>query len=148
MRWALPDRIFFACGACHILAEAFLERYGEAGHRIVWIRPRPGFYGNHIFIEGQGWTFDFHGYAARARFLAHEWRTARRRWPGWDADLVEISREALTSNSKSRETPGLWLREPGQFLHDALPRARRFLDRFPPPRCRSCGPALCRAQPI
>jgi len=25
---------------------------------------------------------------------------------------------------------GLWLREPNQFLHDALPRARTFLDRF------------------
>jgi hypothetical protein len=23
MRWALPDRVFFACGACHILAYAF-----------------------------------------------------------------------------------------------------------------------------
>ncbi len=25
------------------------------------------------------------------------------------------------------------LREPGQFLYDALPRARRYLDRFPVP---------------
>jgi hypothetical protein len=23
MGWALPDRVFFACGACHILAYAF-----------------------------------------------------------------------------------------------------------------------------
>jgi hypothetical protein len=30
MRWALPDRVFFACGACHILAHAFLERWGAA----------------------------------------------------------------------------------------------------------------------
>jgi hypothetical protein len=30
---------------------------------------------------------------------------------------------------KSRGYDGLWLREPGQFLHDALPRADRFLDR-------------------
>ena len=27
MRWNLPDRIFFACGACHILAHAFIERF-------------------------------------------------------------------------------------------------------------------------
>jgi hypothetical protein len=27
--WALPDRVFFACGACHIPAYAFLERYGR-----------------------------------------------------------------------------------------------------------------------
>ena len=31
-RWSVPDRVFFACGSCHILAHAFLERYGEAGH--------------------------------------------------------------------------------------------------------------------
>jgi hypothetical protein len=24
-RWSLPDRVFFACGACHILAYAFLK---------------------------------------------------------------------------------------------------------------------------
>jgi hypothetical protein len=25
-RWGLPERVFFACGACQILAYAFLER--------------------------------------------------------------------------------------------------------------------------
>jgi hypothetical protein len=28
-RWALPDRVFFACGACHILAYAFLRAYPD-----------------------------------------------------------------------------------------------------------------------
>ena len=27
LRWELPDPVFFACGACHILSYAFLERY-------------------------------------------------------------------------------------------------------------------------
>ena len=35
MRWALPDRVFFACGACHILAYAFLRRWGQAGQQAV-----------------------------------------------------------------------------------------------------------------
>jgi len=30
-RWNLPDRVFFACGACHILAHAFLERFASTG---------------------------------------------------------------------------------------------------------------------
>jgi hypothetical protein len=38
----------------------------------------------------------------------------------------------LISEAKSRAF-GLWLAEPGQFLHDPLPRARRYLDRFPAP---------------
>ena len=28
-RWALPDEVFFAAGACHILAFSFLEKYSE-----------------------------------------------------------------------------------------------------------------------
>jgi hypothetical protein len=49
-RWALPERVFFACGACHILAYAFLERYASAETKAVWLKPAPGFTGNHVFI--------------------------------------------------------------------------------------------------
>jgi hypothetical protein len=34
-RWALPDRVFFACGACHVLAYAVIERYPDHGFRPV-----------------------------------------------------------------------------------------------------------------
>lgn len=46
---------------------------------------------------------------------------------------MELPPEVLVSEAKSRTYDGLWLREPKQFLHDALPRARRFLDRLPNP---------------
>src|ERR1700752_2642821 len=52
MRWALPDRVFFACGACHILAYAFLQRWGEPGMQAVWIKPAPGHTGNHVLSMG------------------------------------------------------------------------------------------------
>ncbi len=133
MRWALPDRVFFACGACHILAHAFLERWGRPGDELLWIRPAPGFWGNHIFVARGDRVFDYHGWSDRQRFLAHTWRRARHHWPGWNADLVPIPRGVLVSEARSKEIPGLWLMEPGQFLHDALPRARRWLDRFPAP---------------
>lgn len=131
-RWALPDRIFFACGACHILAHAFLERYG-VDYELNWIKPAPGYAGNHIFVSRDDWIFDYHGYSDRKRFLDHEWKTARRLWPGWDALIAPLSREVLISEAKSKMIEGLWLREPGQFLHDPLPRALCFLDRFPAP---------------
>ena len=131
MRWALPDRVFFACGACHILAHAFLERYHSG--RAMWLKPAPGFTGNHVFIDGGPWVFDYHGYAGRERFLAHTYGKARRWWPGWQASFIELSPEVLISEEKSRTYDGLWLREPRQFLHDALPRARTYLNRFPSP---------------
>ena len=51
-------------------------------------------------------------------------------WPGWDADLIELPADVLISEAKSRTYDGLWLRQPDQFLHDALPRAYRFVDQF------------------
>lgn len=132
-RWTLPDRVFFACGACHILAYAFLERYGTPSMKAIWIKPDAGFVGNHIFIEGGAWIFDYHGYSSRAVFLEHTFKRARRHWPGWNYHLVELPGEVLISEQRSRQYDGLWLREPRQFLHDALLRARNFLMRFPEP---------------
>jgi hypothetical protein len=132
-RWALPDRAFFAAGACHILAAAFLERHGTAGHPALWIRPEPPHPGNHIVVAGDGWAFDWRGYTALPSLLDHHARKAARWWPGWRFTLLDLPPEALVSEALSRSFPGLWLREPRQFLHDALPRARAFLARFPAP---------------
>ncbi len=135
-RWALPDRVFFACGACHILAFAFLETYPSSGFAPVWIKPRAGYTGNHIVLVSGAEAFDYHGYSRWERLLAHTWRKAARWWPGWDADLIALPKEVLVSEALSRTHEGLWLREPGQFHHDALPRARAFLARFPSPLTR------------
>lgn len=129
-RWALPDRVFFACGACHVLAYAFLERYGTAEMGALWLKPAPGHTGNHIVAATEAWVFDYHGYADRQRFLAHTNKRANMLWPGWSATLIPLPRDVLVSEAKSKTYDGLWLREPKQFLHDALPRARAFLDRF------------------
>jgi hypothetical protein len=133
LRWGLPDRIFFACGACHILAYAFLERYNPVSAQALWLKPEAGFTGNHIVVTNGEWVFDYHGYSKRDEFLAHTYRKAERWWPGWKATLILLPRDVLISNPKSRTYDGLWLREPAQFLHDALPRARAYLGRFPAP---------------
>ncbi len=133
MRWALPDRVFFACGACHILTYAVLERYGTPDMTALWFRPDAGFTGNHIVVATDNWVFDYHGYSDRDRFFAHTYKRARQWWPGWRASLVELPHDVLVSEAKSRTYQGLWLREPGQFLHNAIPRAHAFLERFPAP---------------
>ncbi|WP_119165876.1 hypothetical protein [Algihabitans albus] len=133
-RWALPDRVFFACGACHILAYAFLERYGRPDMRALWFKPAAGYTGNHIVVTTERWVFDYHGFSNRESYFAHVFKRARQKWPGWSATLVELPREALVSEQKSRDYDGLWLREPTQFPENALPRARAFLNRFPAPQ--------------
>jgi len=129
-RWHRPDRQFFANGACHILAFAFLERHAAAGFRARWIMPAEGFIGNHIYVTNGVHAFDYHGFSREQRLLDLVFRRARRFHPGWDATLVELPTEVLVSERRSRQIDGLWLREPKQFLRDALPRARGFLDRY------------------
>jgi hypothetical protein len=60
---------------------------------------------------------------------------------GWNADLVELPEDVLISESKSRTYDGLWLMEPEQFLFDAMPRAEKYVNRFPPPPTEALGVA-------
>jgi hypothetical protein len=129
-QWSLPDRVFFACGACHILAYAFLKTYPDAGFAPLWIKPAKGFTGNHIVVMRNDVAFDYHGFSRWSRLHAHTIAKANRCWPGWSAELTPLPMHVLISETKSREYDGLWLREPRQFLHDAMPRAERFLSRF------------------
>ena len=129
-RWDRPDRHFFANGACQVLAFAFLERYPDLYFRARWIKPAAGFPGNHIYVTDGANAFDYHGLTTEQRLLAFDFKRARRFFPGWDAALVDVPTDVLISEQRSRQIEGLWLREPKQFLYNALPRARSFLDRF------------------
>ena len=127
-RWNLPNRVFFAAGACHILAHAFLERFPSSGFAPVWVRPREGFTGNHVFVTDGDLAFDYHGYVPHDRLVAHFTKRARRVFPEWAADLVPVT--VNLANREEAKTIGMDIREPAQFLHDAMPRARRYLERF------------------
>lgn len=146
--WALPEKVFFACGACHILAYAFLTAYPGHGFAPIWIRPKPGYTGNHIVAVRRNLAFDYHGYSSWPTLLAHVKKRAEQWWPGWDADLVQLREEALISESKSMTYQGLRLREPRQFLFDALPRSKSFLKRFPDPSEVLMSPQISRGIPI
>ena len=127
-KWALPDRVFFACGACHILAYVAIQTFPELNFKAIWIKPRSGYIGNHVVAVSGNAAFDYHGFSDRRTLLDHMSRKARMWWPGWDADPVELPADVLISEAKSRTYDGLWLRQPDQFPHDPLPRACRFVD--------------------
>lgn len=128
-QWALPDRVFFAAGACQVLAYAALERLAGEGFGAKWIKPAAGFRGNHLIVTDGVLAFDYHGWSRLEALLAHTRRKAERWWPGWRCEVVDFPTEALVSEAASKAL-GLHLREPGQFTHDALPRARAFFARY------------------
>jgi hypothetical protein len=134
-QWGLPDRVFFAAGACQVLAYAALKRYGPLGFKSYWIRPAPDYRGNHIVIHDGESAFDYHGWSQLSGLLDHMARKARRWWPGWTCELIEIAPEALISEQKSAAL-GCRMREPDQFLNDAMPRAEAFVAVRPRPPVR------------
>jgi hypothetical protein len=75
-------------------------------------------------------VFDYHGYSHWSAYWTHTRRRANQQWPGWDADVLAISREALVSNAQAKQYHGLRMKEPSDYLFDPLPRARRYLGKF------------------
>ena len=126
-RWNLPDKVFFAAGACHILAYAFLQKFPDNQFKPYWIKPGRGFRGNHIFVSDGETAFDYRGLTPENELLKNLTQEMVERFPGWNYELVEITEEALISERLSRTYKGLWLREPNQYLHNALPRAEAYL---------------------
>ena len=122
-RWALPDRLFFGHGACAILAGVYLELSPLTGFWAERISPLGNFAGNHIYATNGKVAFDYHGYSCRENLLSHH----RRRWSshlqGWDCRVESVDFGLLdTTELKKRKMLG-----PDQYLHDPIPRARRFI---------------------
>jgi hypothetical protein len=72
----------------------------------MWIKPARGFTGNHIVAVRDDIAFDYHGYSRWKGLLEHTRAKANRRWPGWSANLVQLTKDVLISEAKSREIEG------------------------------------------
>jgi hypothetical protein len=125
--------VFFACGACQVLAHVVCSTYGHAGLRPYWIRPAEGFRGNHIIASDGEWAFDYHGWSRLERLLDHISRKAQRWWPGWSYTIRPLDDPSILISEERSKAMGLHLREPRQFLLDATPRAIAFLQARPAP---------------
>lgn len=139
-RWALPDRIFFGHGACHILAGVYLRRPPLAGFRAERIIPAEGFAGAHVTVTDGTIAFDYHGYSLRDRLLDHHRKGWSRRSPGWDCTIERVDFDLLdTAALNQRKMLG-----PDQYLHDAVARAERFIARVDHDRAATRAAAMVR----
>ena len=138
-RWNLPDRIFFAHGACHILAGVFLRQLESDGIHALWIKPNGNHPGHHIFVTNGDLAFDFHGYSKQDRLIEHHAKGWAEKYPGWSATTQIVDFPLLDTQSlNSRKMLGL-----DQYLFDPIPRAVKFIgrfkQRFPVRAARACG---------
>jgi hypothetical protein len=122
-RWALPDRIFFGYGACHILAGTYLAEPPLPGFYAERIIPDGDGPGNHVYVTDSVLAFDYHGYSVRNRLLDHHGRVWASQYEGWSC-VVEPVAFCLLS---TRDLNARKMRGPDQYWRDVLPRARRFI---------------------
>lgn len=127
-RWRLSERAFFAHGACHILAQAFLDRFPDSHFYAVWIKPNEGYRGNHVFVTNGVLAFDYRGYLAELRLTSYYWKQYKQAYSGWDAELIRVI--GNVSDPAQVKKIGMQIRGPDEFLHNATPRAQAYLKKY------------------
>jgi hypothetical protein len=123
LSWNRDDVRFFAAGACHILAFAFLETYPEAGFRIAGVWARGAAHPTHVYVTDGEWALDFDGWTPVDELLA----VTRAAEP--DAGYRQGSIEADLSTFCGEHDH----RDRQYFAFDPWGRALRYLARFPTP---------------
>jgi len=89
----------------------------------MWMKPRKGFSGNHIFVTDGRVAFDYHGYSVLERLLKHQEKVWASQFGGWEYDLVPVDFPLLeTAELNARN-----MRGPDQYHGDAIDRTSRYL---------------------
>ena len=123
LSWNRDNVPFFAAGACHILAFAFLETYPQAGFHPVGLWPRGAANPSHVYVTNETWAFDFDGWTPEAELLA----VTRAAEPDADYERRPVLTDLRTfcHSHDHRDRP--------HFAFDPWDRALRYLAQFPAP---------------
>lgn len=123
LSWNRDDLPFFAAGACHILAFAFLATYPQAGFHPIGLWPRAAHDPTHVYVTNRIWAFDFDGWTPEAELLA----VTRAAEPEADYEprpiLTDLQTFCRTHDHRDRL----------HFAYDPWARALRYLAHFPAP---------------
>jgi hypothetical protein len=126
--WERDDQAFFATGACHILAGLFVQLHNSEDFRLIYIKPKEGFSGNHVYASNGSWAFDHNGWTKEEELLEATERTYKEKYPGWSYTRIAIepSPNALEIFCKHNNH-----RLPWQFAYLPWERAYNYIKRFP-----------------
>lgn len=69
LSWQRPDKVFFAAGACHILAYAYLELFPDPSFELILLTANEG-KNTHIYIRKHNKSFDFNGWNNQRALIA------------------------------------------------------------------------------
>lgn len=133
LSWRRDDQSFFAAGACHILADVFIQLHQHENFKMVYIKPHQSFTGNHVYASDGKWAFDHNGWTKEAELLAVTEKAYCDRYPGWgyERQIIEPAIDSLEKFCRANNH-----RLPWQYLHLPWERAYNYIAQFPdrPPR--------------
>jgi hypothetical protein len=114
LSWQRSDQAFFASGACHILAWAFVETHPD--YRLYGVLRTGEENFEHVIADNGLWAFDYCGWTLRSELLqAYE-----------DATLVPIETDLETFCAAHNH------RLPEQYAFVPWQRARDYIGRYEP----------------
>ncbi|MEU6579622.1 hypothetical protein [Nocardia sp. NPDC046763] len=119
LAWHLDDQWFFAAGACHILAYAFLAIHPDVfTPKGLW--PANSRDPSHVYVSDGTWAFDHCGWT-----LEHELLTvSRAAEPAADYQARPITLEFDELCARH------WHRTRAEYPHDPWSRAHTYIARF------------------
>lgn len=122
--WARDDQAFFTSGACHILADLFVQLHGDEDFYKIHIKPAKGFSGNHVYATNGEWAFDHNGWTKEKVLLETTAKAFRNRYPAWDYERRIIEEDFETFCKENNH------RLPWQFAYLPWERAYNYIHKF------------------
>jgi len=129
LSWQRSDQAFFAAGACHILAWAFVTGRSNSNFQIVALRKVGEKHASHVIASDGVWAFDHDGWTRESDLLAVT--AAFEPEKPWESLLITADLGAYRRSHDHRL--------PEQYAEDPWPRARAYIARFPPSPTVDCG---------
>lgn len=124
LSWLREDKAFFAAGACHILAYAFLEIHPGEDYQIIYIHPKAGYHGNHVYVSKGNWAFDYSGWTLESELTETTIREYSSESPGWGYDRIVLA-ESLEEFCLKNDH-----RLPQNYYSDVWARAITYIEKF------------------
>ena len=92
LSWRREDMVFFAAGACHILAHMFLLHNPNEDFDLIYAKPVNKQPGNHMYVSGRTWAFDFNRWSLEKDLLKVNETFAKDRYPNWNYECIVIEK--------------------------------------------------------
>jgi hypothetical protein len=128
LSWRREDQPFFAAGACHILAEMFLQLHQGENFSMIYIKPHKGFPGNHVYASNGTWAFDHNGWTKEHELLDAVELAYTTKYPGWKYERITIE---LGISSLEKFCKMNHHRLPWQYPYLPWERAYNYTKQFP-----------------